>query len=103
MKEAIGGYFELELNRGKEYHAHAIRLNLGRTAFEYILKAKKIRKIFIPYYICGLMLEPLLRLKIEYEYYHINNDLEPVFIFDSLQKTDYFLYINYKHFILIFM
>ncbi len=95
MKEAIGGYFELELTHGIEYHADAIRLNLGRTAFEYILESKKIRKIYLPYYICNLMFAPLVKLNIEHEFYHINDDLEPIFNLGALQKNDYFLYINY--------
>jgi hypothetical protein len=31
---SIGGYFELELPCGEEYHQGAIRLNTGRNAFE---------------------------------------------------------------------
>ena len=36
----IGGYFELELRKGEEYHKEAIRLNSGRNAFEYVLLEK---------------------------------------------------------------
>ena len=36
---SIGGYFELELPQGEEYHKNAIRLNTGRNAFEYGLGA----------------------------------------------------------------
>ena len=46
----IGGYFSLEINEGQELHAHALRLNAGRYALEYILKARKYRKVYIPYY-----------------------------------------------------
>jgi hypothetical protein len=91
----IGGYFELELRKGKEYHSNAIRLNLGRTAFEYILRAKKIEKVFLPYYTCDSMLEPIFKTGIPYELYHIDKNLEPVFNYASLKNTDYFLYINY--------
>ena len=44
MKE-IGGYFELELASKEEYHTSAIKLNSGRNAFKYILKAQNIKKI----------------------------------------------------------
>ena len=37
MMEAIGGYFELELQQGEEYHKDALRLNTARNCFEYIL------------------------------------------------------------------
>lgn len=94
MKE-IGGYFELELNRGSEYHNSAISLNLGRTAFEYLLRSKKIHKVFLPFYTCDVMLEPVKKTGTVYEYYHIDNYLEPVFDYTLLRSTDYFLYTNY--------
>lgn len=95
MKEAIGGYFELALNKGKEYHENAIKLNLGRTAFEYILKAKSINRIFIPYYTCDVMLDALKKTNIIFDFYNINYNLEPLFDFNLLEETDYFLYTNY--------
>ena len=44
---SIGGYFELELQRGKEYHEHAVKLNTGRNALKYILKVKEYEKIYL--------------------------------------------------------
>lgn len=92
--KAIGGYFELELRAGEHYHNDAIRLNTGRNCFEYILRARKYNKVFIPYYTCEVMLEPLHRLNIEYEFYHINEVLEPISK-PSLKKDEVFLYTNY--------
>lgn len=94
MKE-IGGYFELELNRNKEFHNKAISLNLGRSALEYVLKAKKVKRIFLPYYICQALLETVKRARVLMEFYPINENLEPVFDFSSLDPSDYFLYVNY--------
>ncbi|MBN2520774.1 MAG: hypothetical protein JXB17_09740 [Bacteroidales bacterium] len=91
----IGGYFELELTNGEEYHKDSIRLNTGRNAFEYILRTKNISKIFLPYYTCDVVLEPVDKLRIKSEFYHINEKLEPVFNYDSLKEEDYFLYTNY--------
>jgi hypothetical protein len=93
--KAIGGYLELELNHGKEYHHNAIKLNLGRTAFEYVLRAKNIKKIFLPYFTCDVMFNPVTRMGIPHEFYHIDKNLEPVFDFTKLKDSDYFLYINY--------
>ena len=73
----IGGYFSLEINEGRELHAQALHLNAGRYALEYILKARGYRKVYIPYYICESVLQPLKRLGVEYEFYHINEQLEP--------------------------
>lgn len=91
----IGGYFELELNRGSEYHKDAIRLNSGRNAFEYILRSRKYRKVYLPYYTCDVMLEPVKKLKLEYEFYNINNQLEPVFAYEGLNADQAFVYTNY--------
>ena len=57
--KAIGGYFELELASGKEYHPKAIRLNSGRNAFEFILSNNTYKRIFLPYYTCDVLLQPL--------------------------------------------
>lgn len=43
--EDIGGFFPLELPKYKELHDSAIRLNTGRNAFEYILKAYDVNEV----------------------------------------------------------
>ena len=91
----IGGYFELELRKGEEYHNHAIRLNTGRNALELILKTKKYSKVFIPYFTCDTVLEPFNKLGIDYEFYSINKKLEPVFNYQKIQADMGFLYTNY--------
>ena len=90
----IGGYFSLELNEGQEYHAKVIRLNAGRYALEYILKARHYKKVYIPYYICSSVLQPFKRLGVDYEFYHINDLLEPA---TELHPDDNeaVLYVNY--------
>lgn len=92
--ESIGGYFSLELPQREEYHMDAIRLNTGRNCLEYILRVRKYKKVYIPYYSCDVMLEPFQKLGITYEYYHINIHLE---LADNIRlKTDEaLLYINY--------
>ena len=90
----IGGYFSLELNNGWERHHDALRLNAGRYALEYILKARKYSKVYIPYYICDSVLQPFKRLGVKYEFYHINEQLEPA---TKLHPNDdeAVLYVNY--------
>lgn len=92
--KAIGGYFELELRSEEHYHKNALRLNTDRNAFEYILKARNYKKVYIPYYTCEVMLQPLLKLDINYEFYHINKELEPVNL-PILKTNEAFLYTNY--------
>ena len=94
MTDAIGGYFELELRKGEHYHKNALRLNTARNCFEYILRARKYTKVYIPYYTCDVMLEPLKKCNVAYVFYHINEQLEPVESY-QLQPTEAFLYTNY--------
>lgn len=94
MMKAIGGYFSLEVNNGREWHANAIRLNSGRYALEYILKARKYQKVYLPYYICASVLQPFQRLGINYEFYHINEQLEPAIELQP-KADEAVLYVNY--------
>lgn len=92
--ESIGGYFSLELPKYEEYHKDAIRLNTGRNCLEYILRARRYSKVYIPYYTCEVILEPFYKLDVNYEFYHINQDFE---LADDIQlKVDEaLLYTNY--------
>ena len=92
--KAIGGYFELELCKGEHYHKNAIRLNTARNCFEYVLSTRNYRKVYIPYYTCEVMLEPVKKLGIEYEFYHINEQLEPAEL-PKLNLNEALLYTNY--------
>ena len=91
----IGGYFELELRKGEEYHKNAIRLNTGRNALELILKVGHYSKVYIPYYICDVILEPFHKLKIDYEFYSIDENFEPLFNYNTIKGNEGFLYTNY--------
>jgi len=92
---AIGGYFELELRDGKEYHPDAIHLNTGSNAFEAVLRERKVAKVFLPYYSCDALLRPLNQLAIKYEFYSIDENLEPIFDYSSINENEAFLAINY--------
>ena len=92
---SAGGYFGLELGNGYEYHKHAIRLNTGRNALEYILISKKYRKIYLPYYTCDVLMEPVVKLGLTVAYYNIDEKLEPEFDYDVIGPDDVFLYTNY--------
>lgn len=93
--KSIGGYFELELNEGAEYHKDAIKVNSGRSAFKYILISQNVRKIYLPLYTCEAIYNVVKDLKISYEVYGIDENLIPIFDFSKLKREDYFLYTNY--------
>ena len=93
--DAIGGYFELEFRKGNHYHnKEALKLNTARNCFEYVLRARHYRKVYMPYYTCEVLLEPINKLGIDYEFYRINEILEPIEL-PKLEETEAFLYTNY--------
>ena len=92
--EAIGGYFSLELPQREDYHKNAIRLNTGRNCLEYILRVRRYNKVYVPYYTCEAVMEPISKLGIPYEYYHIDIRFEIRDRF-KLKEGEALLYTNY--------
>lgn len=94
---AIGGYFELadnDCDKG-QMPVDGVALNTCRNALEYIiLHLPYVKRIFVPYYTCEAVIEPLLRLSIKFEFYHINENLELAEEF-SLREGDYLIVNNY--------
>ena len=94
---AIGGYFELadkDCESGR-MPVDGIALNTCRNALEYIiLQLADARRIFVPYFTCEAVIEPLKRLLIEYRFYHINEQLEIAEEIE-LDEGDYIIANNY--------
>ena len=95
MKE-YGGFFELELltKDDREYHSTAIKLNSGRNGLKSLLESRLVSKVYLPYYTCDALLEPINRLNIPHEYYFINENFQPIFT-KQLEENEVFLYVNY--------
>ncbi len=66
--EAIGGYFSLELPLQEKYHKNAFQLNTGRNCLEYILLVRGYKKVYLPFYTCEAVMEPINKLGISYEF-----------------------------------
>lgn len=97
MIKPIGGYFEWEFpaNNSLFLHSDGILFNSGRHSLEYILLSLgKINRLWIPYYTCDVVLQPIERLDIPYSFYHINIDFtlteETI-----LAEGEYLIYTNY--------
>lgn len=90
----IGGYLELQLNNTAEFYPLLLKLNTGRNALEYILKVRGYTALFIPYFTCEVILEPLRKLGISYQFYTINEAMDPVLDFIPGKNVG-FLYTNY--------
>lgn len=96
MNAPIGGYFELsDWEEGDFPHKDGILLNTGRNALELILRSLgDVKRIFLPYYSCNAVLEPIKKLQLTWEYYRINAKFE---IEDdiTLKDGDYIVANNY--------
>lgn len=93
MKE-IGGYLGLEQFVHHEYYSNLISLNNARNALLYILKARTIRKLYIPYFLCDSVSELCDREGYSYEFYHIDNCFQPIFE-QTLAPNEYLYIVNY--------
>lgn len=93
--KSIGGYFELEIEDKCSFiYNDSILLNSARNCLEYILKAKKIKRLYLSKYSCEAILEPIRKNHIEYEFYSIDKSFEIIDEID-LKKDEFLLYVNY--------
>ena len=93
MKE-IGGYLELEEFRGEEYYPDAVPVNNARNGLLYLIKARNIRKLYIPYYLCDSVSGLCERERCPYAFYPIHVDFTPAFE-GSLLEGEYLYIVNY--------
>lgn len=93
MKE-IGGYFGLEQLVTNEHYKDLIPLNNGRNALLYLIRAKNIKKVYIPHYLCNEIRDILNMYKYDFEYYNIDSNFMPKFN-KSLGSDEYLYVVNY--------
>jgi len=94
LLKPIGGYIELQLPQKEEYYPSLIKLNAGRNCLEYILRIKGYQNVFLPYFTCDVLLEPIQNLGIKHTFYHIDKNLDPIIDFEIGEK-DCMVYTNY--------
>lgn len=90
MKE-IGGYFGLDDLVKNEFYDDLLALNSGRNSLLYLLKARKITKLHIPYYLCDSVSRLLEEHDYNFEYYNVDQEFQP--IFDKDLEQGEFLYV----------
>lgn len=90
MKE-IGGYFEFENFRGKDFYSEFLKFNCSRNSLRFLIKKKNIKKIYLPILLCGVVYEACRKEKIIIQFYNIDENFLPI-----LECTDGVVYIvNY--------
>lgn len=76
MKE-IGGYIELDQYHLPMLHENAISLNCGRNCLAYLIRAKGIQKMILPWFLCDSVRETCINEGVDIRYYHIDENLRP--------------------------
>lgn len=92
MKE-IGGYIELEQYHLPMLHDNAIALNSARNCLAYLIKARKIKSILLPRFLCDSVDKVCRRENVCVRYYSINESFMPQDI--SLLENEWLYLVNY--------
>lgn len=88
---AIGGFFELEVqDKGTLYHANSIGLSTGRACLRLIIELLKPKLIYVPFYSCDALYEPLIEAQIPMRFYAINESLE-IADYPNLETDEYLI------------
>ena len=76
-------------------------LSTGRAAIKFILsniiKKAKIKKCWLPSYLCGTIIQPFRELSLDYEFYNLkeNLQLDIDYLSKRIEKNDLVFTINY--------
>lgn len=89
----IGGYIELERNYLPMLHENAIKLNCGRNALTYLVKARGIKRLWMPKFNCDSCAKAAQKLGCEIKYYSVGMDFKPQAI--EAQADEWVMVINY--------
>ena len=93
-KKDIGGYFELENFISHELYSNYIGFSSGRNCLLYVIRKRKINKIFLPYYLCDSVTNLLINENVEIVYYHVDENFIPV-IEKEIDDGSYIYIVNY--------
>ena len=76
MKE-IGGYLEFEHCNKSMLHENFLAFNCARNCLAYLLIKKKIKKLYIPKFLCDSVFNTCQRYGVDIEYYDIDINFLP--------------------------
>lgn len=92
MKE-IGGYIELDKYELPMLHEGNIALNCGRNALAYIIRARNIKKILLPKFLCDSVADVCKKENVKIRYYSIGTDFLPQDL--CVEEGEYLYFVNY--------
>lgn len=91
---ALGGYIELGLPEYPEYITSPYLFQSARAAFLALMLTCKPKKIWLPYFICDSIINPLVANGFNVDHYFINNSFD-VSENVKIGESDVLLYVNY--------
>ena len=91
----IGGYLELEHFDGREYYPDAVALNCARNAFAYLIEARHIHDVWIPWFVCASVEQAAGRYDLDVHRYAVDNRLRPDWSTIELGPEGYLYLIDY--------
>lgn len=94
--EEIGCHFKLEKLNGNHYHDTDLLLSSGRNCLRYIIRERKIKTLYIPYFLCESLSEVCELENVNITYYHIDEKFLPINLGDfKLNDSSYLYLVNY--------
>ena len=93
MRE-IGGYIELDTYHLPMLHEGALALNCGRNALAYLIRARHIRRLWLPRLLCDSVPDVCAREGTEVAWYRVGLDFLPAEEVD-LGEDEWFYFVNY--------
>jgi hypothetical protein len=95
MSKPIGGFIEWEdWKDGKGPYHKALELASGRSAFRLILDQCKPDKVYVPFFCCDSLIQPLEEAGTAFEFYEIGYDLLPN-SYPKLKANELIVYIDF--------
>ncbi len=89
----IGGYLELDRYGQNMLHEDAAALNCGRNCLAYLIRAKRIKRIALPLFMCSSVREICLREGVEIRHYCIDEKFRPTDV--TLSDGEWLYLVNY--------
>lgn len=81
--------------KAQKFHITSRRPDSGaRACLSLIVKKLRPRRVFVPFYTCNSLLEPLIDNKVEFNFYNLTAALE-IENPPALQAREFLIYINY--------
>ena len=93
MRE-YGGYLEFEHKEYASYYSGILALNTGRNCLKYLIQAKNIKHIYMPRFICEVVIEACEDESVQIDYYSIGMNFMPINL-EVDDKEAYLYVVNY--------